>query len=277
MPRFRTSRRRVLAHVAAFPAAFAASRAVAGARLAIGGTGAALGTIRRLADAFAGRNPGVELHLPSSLGTTGGLRAVLAGAIDVAVGVRAATREEESRGAKSRIFARSPFGFVTSHPNPPADLRSADVAEIYAGHRRTWPDGAPIRVVLRTRRDGDSLFIIERFPATERPMDDAHARKVMPVAQTDQMNLDLAERMEGSFASSTLAAVASEGRRKLQALVLDGVQPTVARVADGTYPHVRELHFVTMPMTGEAGHAFIAFVRSAAGAEILSDCACLPA
>lgn len=277
MPNSETSRRCILASAVAGGAMLLASRACAGARLAVGGTGAALGTVKRLAEAFSAQTSGVELHLPASLGTTGGMRAVLAGAIDIAVGVRPVTAEEAAVGARSQIFARSPFGFVTSHPRPPTDLRAADLPDIYAGTRRTWPDGSPIRVVLRTRRDGDSLFLIERFPETARAMDESHERKLMPVAQTDQINLDIAERLEGSFTSSTMAAVASERRTRLRPLLLDGVEPTAAAVASGAYPHVRPLYFITMPTTGEAGHAFVAFVRSPAGAAILADCACLPA
>ncbi len=270
------NRRAALAACSGGAVAFAGFAATASTRLAIGGTGAALGTIRRLAEAFVAQNAGVQLDLPSSLGTTGGLRAVLAGVIDVAVGVRPVNAEETAAGARSQVFARSPFGFVTSRPNPPTDLTSNDIVEIYAMRRRNWSDGSPIRAVLRTRRDGDSLFIIERFPATELAMDEAHAKKLLPVAQTDQRNLDLAEKLEGSFTSSTLAAVVSEGR-KLRTLALDGVQPSLEATASGAYPHVRSLHFVTMPTTSEAGHAFIAFVRSARGASILAECAAIPA
>lgn len=273
---FPLHRRRVLAAVSGGALACTGLAASASTRLAIGGTGAALGTIRLLAEAFAAKHAGIQLDLPSSLGTTGGMRAVLSGAIDIAVGVRAVTAEESAAGARSQLFARSPFAFVTSHPNPPTDLTRDDIAEIYGLRRRSWPDGSPIRVVLRTRRDGDSLFIIERFPATEAEMDATHAKKTVPVAQTDQINLDMAEKLQGSFTSSTLAAVVSEGR-KLRSLTLDGVQPTLEATASGAYPHVRPLHFVTMPSTSEAGHAFIAFVRSARGASLLAECAALPA
>lgn len=271
------NRRRVLGAIAAGLAGLhgGASRATDPRRLTIGGTGASLGTMRRLGEAFRDENPGVQLVLPNSLGTTGGLRAVIAGAIDIATSVRPVTAEEAAAGARSVQYARSPFGFVTSHRNPPTDLTTADIVDIFAMKRRTWPDGTPIRVVLRTRRDGDSLFIIERFPATEAVLDATHAKQILPVAQTDQINLDMAEKLEGSFTTSTIAAVISE-ERNLRILRLDGVAPTLDAIASGAYPHVRPLYFVTTATTSEAGHAFVDFVRSPRGAEILVRCGNAP-
>lgn len=271
------NRRHVLGMVGA---GIVGTRSVAGwatdsRRLTIGGTGASLGTMRRLAEAFKVDHPEVRLDLPSSLGTTGGMRAVLAGAIDIATSVRPVTAEEAAAGASAVHYARSPFGFVTSHRNPPDNLTTADIVDIFALKRRTWPDGTQIRVVLRTRRDGDSLFIIERFPATEAVLDATHAKQILPVAQTDQINLDMAEKLEGSFTTSTIAAVISE-ERHLRILNLDGVAPTLDTIASGAYPHVRPLYFVTTPATSEAGRAFIDFVRSPRGAEILVRCGNAP-
>lgn len=273
----RLSRRRALSAIAAGLAGAhrPITAAAAPTRLAIGGTGAALGTIRRLAEAFRAANPAVDLELPPSLGTTGGMRAVMSGAIDIAVSVRPETPEEAAAGARSLHFARSPFGFVTSLRQPPTDLTSRDIVDIYALKRRHWPDGSPIRLILRTRRDGDSLFIVERFPAAEAVLDETHAKQTVPVAQTDQTNLDLAEKLEGSFASSTMAAVVSEGRN-LRPLVLDGVPPTLEAVASGAYPHVRPLYLVTTPRAGEAARAFLDFVRSVEAGAIMRACACAP-
>lgn len=252
----------------------AAARPATG--LVVGGTGAAFGTIRRLVAAFVADNPQVQAEVPNSLGTTGGMRAVLAGAIDVAVGVRPVNAEEAAAGARSVLFGRSPFGFVTSHAAPPADLTTQALIEIYSLNRRNWSDGTQLRVILRTRRDGDSLFLTERFPALESVLDETHARKLLPVAQTDQVNLDMAEKLEGSFASSTIAAVVSE-ERKLRIVALDGVTPSLESIASGAYPHVRPLHLVTMPTTSEAGHAFVAFVLSARARDILVRCCTAPA
>ena len=48
--------------------------------LNIGGTGAALGSIRVIADAFEEANPGVKINISKSIGSGGGLKAGIAGA-----------------------------------------------------------------------------------------------------------------------------------------------------------------------------------------------------
>ena len=52
-------------------------------RLRIGGTGAALGVMSRLAAAFAEQEPGVAVEVLPSLGSSGGIRALGEGAIDI--------------------------------------------------------------------------------------------------------------------------------------------------------------------------------------------------
>lgn len=58
---------------------------------------------------------------------------------------------------------------------PPSDLTSSDVREIYALKRRTWPDATPIRVILRPKSDADSDCLIAQFPGIEAALDAAHA------------------------------------------------------------------------------------------------------
>ena len=56
--------------------------------LQIGGTGAATGTITQVAAAFQKKHPDVRFVFPPSLGSSGGIKAVIAGALDV--GLKAA-------------------------------------------------------------------------------------------------------------------------------------------------------------------------------------------
>lgn len=270
--------RRTILHAIAAAASIcvdpAAARAATG-RLAIGGTGAAQGTMKLLAEAFIAQNPGVSLDLPRSLGTTGGIRALLAGAIDIATSARPVTAAEQAAGASAQPYGRTPFAFVTSLREPPSNLTSSDVREIYALKHRTWPDATPIRVILRPKSDADTNFLIAQFPGIEAALDAAHARQTIPVAKTDQDNLDEAENLAGSFTGSALAAVRSE-RRNLRVLPLDGIAPELATIENGTYRHVKTLYLVTSAATSPVARAFVDFVRSAQGSSLLLQSTTLP-
>ncbi len=71
------------------------------ATLKIGGTGAALGTMRLLADEFVRLHPDTSIVIPDSLGSGGGIKAVLAGALDIALSSRQLKSKEKNAGAKS--------------------------------------------------------------------------------------------------------------------------------------------------------------------------------
>jgi phosphate transport system substrate-binding protein len=68
--------------------------------LKIGGTGTTLGTMRLLGAAFEKANPGVSVTVLSSLGSTGGIKAATAGAIEIGVSARPLS-EAERQGANA--------------------------------------------------------------------------------------------------------------------------------------------------------------------------------
>ena len=231
--------------------------------------------MKLLADAFAAQNPGVRIDLPRSLGSTGGIRALLAGAADIATSARPVNPEEQAAGAFSQPYGLTPYVFVTSHRDPPTDLASGDILEIYSIKRRTWRDASPIRVILRPKLDADTDFMVAHFPGIAAVLDAARARQTIPIAKTDQDNLDEAEKLPGSFTGSALAAVVSEGR-DLRTIAFDGIAPELANLANGSYRLARTLHLVTSTTTSPVARAFVAFIRSAQGASLLARAATLP-
>jgi phosphate transport system substrate-binding protein len=84
--------------------------------LRIGGTGGALAAMRQLADAFAEQDKTVRPDVLPSLGSGGGVRAMVEGAIEVAAVGRPLTDAEQAAGAAPAVCWRVPFVFVTSHP-----------------------------------------------------------------------------------------------------------------------------------------------------------------
>src|SRR5690348_7534409 len=71
-------------------------------RIRIGGTGMALATMRRIADALVAGDPDIAIDILPSLGTGGGVSAAAAGAIDVALSARQLNDAERAKGLQSR-------------------------------------------------------------------------------------------------------------------------------------------------------------------------------
>ena len=234
----------------------------------IGGTGAALGTMQRLAHAYANTLADATITVLPSMGSGGGIKAVLAGAIQIGVSSRPLSEAETRAGAVSVEYGRTPFVFATSAGNKVTGITTQSLADFYAGKVEQWPDGSRVRLVLRPIGDMDSETIKAMSPAMREAKLAAEQRKGMLFTVTDQETASAIEKTPGALGPSTLALMVSE-KRALKALTLDGVGPSVQNIANGSYPLVKQLLMVTGPKTPPEALAFVSFVQSAAGREIL--------
>lgn len=260
---------RLLAFAIASTAALFAGEATAAEDIKIGGTGNALGAMRLLADAFGKQNPGIKVTVLPSLGTSGAIKAVPKGAVDIGLSSRPLTEEERKLGAIAVEYARTPLVFAVSSKNQARAITLEQIVDIYNGKMVNWPDGIQIRPVLRQPGDDNTRQIREMNPALEKALSVAEQRPGMPFATTDQEAADKTESIPGALFVTTLSLINSENR-PLRALTLNGVEPTVSNLASGKYPHVKRLFLITQPDPSPAAKRFIAFIQSPAGREILT-------
>lgn len=240
----------------------AASSTIDAKDLTFGGTGSATELLRHLGATF-GKETEFGVRVVPSLGSTGGLRALGDGVLDLAVSGRPLTPQEEAKGLSVAFTARTPFVIATSHPKPNG-LKARDVIGAFSSQGATWRDGTPIRVVLRPRSESDTALMGELFPGLASAIETARRRPEVPVAATDQDNAEAAEQLPGSLVGSTLAQLMLE-KRNLRRVPIDGVEPTFENLERGIYPYGKTLYFVVPahPTAGVAG--FLAFLRSPAG------------
>lgn len=245
-----------------------AGEAAAEEGIKIGGTGNALGTMRLLGDAFGKQNPDLKVTVLPSVGTSGAIKAVPRGAIDIGLSSRPLTEEERKSGAIATEYARTPLVFAVSTKSRVRSLTLDQVADIYSGKMVNWPDGSQIRPVLRQVGDDNTRQIKHMSPALDKALSAAEQRPGMPFATTDQEAADKTETILGALGAMTLGLITSE-QRQLRALTLDGVEPTVSNAASGKYPHVKRIFLVTRSDPSAAVKRFIAFMQSPAGRDIL--------
>lgn len=234
----------------------------------VGGIGGSSAVIGHLAVAFRQRRPGDEVIFVPGLGSSGGVKAVLAGAIDFAVTGRTLWDGERAAGAKEVAFARTPLVFAAAEDTSFTDLRMSEVPDIYAGRITTWPDGSPLRLILRPAKESDSLLLRQISPEIGAALDAALRRPGMILAPTDPDNLDALERVPGSLGVSTLGQIAAE-RRRVRPLAVDGVTPSGQALASGAYPLSKTLYAVSASRQDEAGQAFCDFLHSSEAARVL--------
>lgn len=153
----------LVAFTVAMGAVCAAPAAMA-QKLTVVGTGDGLEMLRAVADAYRAKNPGVELAVPPSIGSGGGIAAVGADTERLGRVARPLKESEIKYGLVYVPFVKIPSAFFT-HPSTKVDsVKSSDLVSLYSGKIKSWKElgGADLRVKLVRREEADSTLQILR-------------------------------------------------------------------------------------------------------------------
>lgn len=237
----------------------------------IGGTGNALGTMRLMGGAFTAKYPATKVTVLGSIGSSGAIKAVPKGVIDIGLSSRPLSEEERADGIVTAEYARTLTVLAISSKAKATEITNVEIAKIFDGTLATWSDGTRVRPVLRQPGDDNTKQIKALSPEIEKAMIAAEKREGLAFAVTDQEAADKIESIPGAVGTSTLALIKSEGRA-LRALKLDGVEPSENRYASGAYPAslVKHFYFVTQKEPSAAVQQFIAYVASPDGQDVLT-------
>lgn len=248
----------------------AGQTALAESRIRIGGTGSAIATMQILAKSFTKSHPGIIVDIVPSLGSGGGIKALHAGIIDLAISGRTLKPAERTGGVQVTEYARTPFVFSASSHNSASAITTKELVNIYQGETRVWPDGKTLRLVLRPEVESDTDIVKSMSPEMNLAVKSALTREGMIMAITDQDSADNIENIPGAIGTMTLAQIISE-QRAIKPLALNGLTPSLNTMAEGKYPYFKSMFMVSSTKSNLPTQVFIAFVRSPAGHKILEE------
>lgn len=246
----------------------AAPGLVSAETIRIGGTGTAMTTMTLLGEAFAKVHAGHTVKVLPSLGSSGALKALQGGALEIAVTARDLKPEEKSLGLSAFRYGTTAFVFASHAKTPAQPLTRESIAAIYSGQQANWANGQPVRVILRPMQDTDTKLLNKISPEIEAAVAAAHARSGMTIAITDTDAVNHIEKTPNAFGTSTLAQVIAENR-SVNLLSVDGVKPSPQTLENGSYPYTKDLYIVSPAAPSNGAKQFIEFVRSSKGIEIL--------
>lgn len=230
----------------------------------VGGTGVGSGGLQALAKAYMQRHPEHRILILPSIGSAGGIRATIDGKLDVGCSSRPLQPEEQASGLAEVPWVTTAFVFATQSSTPAEPLTLAGIEDIYAGRRTHWKDGRPIRLVLRPKSDSAHAYLAGFTPGMPAALAHAHALPGVCVGVTDPDALTYLENTPGSFGTTVLGLIVSEGRH-VQTLTVNGASPL-----EPAYPLALTLLLVYRPeRASSATHAFLEFARSKEGQRIL--------
>jgi phosphate transport system substrate-binding protein len=236
--------------------------------LKVGGTGAAIGTMKQLGAAFEHLHPEHTVIDVPSLGSTGGIKALRSGAIALAMAGRDLTPDERQGGLQTVRYGTTPFAFASHQGAPAITLSKAKIADIFSGRQPNWSNGRAIRLVIRPKTEGDSELLRHISQQMRLAVDAALERRGMVIAITDTDSADQLENYPDSFGTTTLALVRSE-KRHIKLLAVDGVAPSVGALEDGSYPYAKHLYAVTLKDASPGTRQLLQFILSKRGRDIL--------
>ena len=187
------------------------------------------------------------------------------GAIDVAMIDRELSTAEDGPGRFSYLIARRAVAIVTNAALPITALSTDQVRALFAGAIGNWEElGAPpaaVRPFTHPRGSRHSACF-DHIVLGDAEVS-AEANEVAdPRAMVRQVASDPA-------AIGYLPLAASDAAAGLHALAIDGVRATRATVLSGRYGLVQSLHLVIQGDALPVARAFVAFVRSNAGQDIV--------
>ncbi len=238
--------------------------AVAGP-LEIPGTGASQLLVRELAKNFEFKNPGIIIRVPHTIGTRGGIRALLSGKNKVARISRPLKDSEKAAGIKAVFFAISPVVFIV-HPSVGGvrNLTADQVIAIYTGELRNWEslDGPPRKIYPVTRDSGSVLNTVRRsitgFPEAK-----------LPLAKPVSSIIDMVETVEAHPFSVGFSTLNLARSHEVKVLDYNGVKATDNAIISAQYPISVPLGLAMRDPELPVLRRFIDYLHSDEAAEIM--------
>ena len=244
------------------------TNAFAGETVRINGSGTGLEVMKPLIAVYIKSHPGVTFEIQKPLGSSGAIRALIAGALDIAVTSKPLKPDEIAKGAQVRAFGKTPLAIVTDKSVSQQNILTEELEAIYSGATRKWPNGENIRVVLRPLEDIDTKILRGLSPGMDKAISEAHRRRGMIMAVTDPESNELVLKTAGSIGSAGLAGIMAS-KMPLNILSLNGVMPAPLALADGRYPLAKDLGFATAGKLPKAAAKFLDFIYSKKGRAVV--------
>ena len=222
-----------------------------------------------LGKAYAKSSGGMTVEVGKGLGTKARLKALEEGTIDIATASHGADPTElAKRGMTVHTIAKIAVVFGVNSDVSVDDLTSQQICEIYSGKLTNWKElgGYDLAIQPRTRPDKEVDAEVMRAGISCMTNLEMPAQ-VLINKKSGHMARDLAAT-KGAIGMTTTTRV-RRSKGEVRAISYNGVSPTVANVEAGKYPFTREAYLVTKDNPSAKVKAFLEFVRSAEGAEVL--------
>lgn len=232
-------------------------------RIEMTGSDSMYALTRSLTQAYTEIKPNVKFQVSA---TNSGVGLSTAREISGTIGLVAREiKPAELENRRAVVIARDGIGVVVNRTNPINAITHVQLVQVFAGEIAAWPlgpmTGKPIVVVSREigsgTRDAFETMVMQGTRVTR-------AALVMP---NEAAVVDFIARNPDAIGYTSMGALTPG----IHALTINDVPLSSQTVENKTYPFIRTLAFVVPTTPSPATQAFIDFVLSAEGQEIVGQ------
>jgi len=222
----------------------------------------------RWAEIYMKVRPGEVINVQGG-GSSAGIQAVREGAADIGMSSRELKAEEKD--LSEVIVAWDGLAVIVHPGNPVRELTIDRVRDIFAGKFRDWKeaDGEPGTLTVITREEGSGT----RGAFQELVMKKSRISREAIVQDSNGTVREIVAHDPNAIGYISLGLV----NDSVRSLILDGIKPDRENINSGTYSLVRPFLFLTRGEPGEKAKAFIDFVLSEDGQDLIEQEGLIPA
>jgi phosphate transport system substrate-binding protein len=245
--------------------------------LQIAGTGSSIPIVGLMAQQYMQIHPDRRVIVHDSIGSTGGIKAVRAGDIDIGLVSRPLKPEEKG---EMQIFplAETAVVVAVNAGMPESSISAADLKALYLGKKRAWKNGLPVVVIQREQGDSSHQAVNRLIEGFEKINLEARKREKWRVVFKDHLMIKALAGTAGAVGLTDAGQVHLSHSSLVKILDFEHVPPAVENLASGAYPLSKTLAFVVR--SGESSALamdFIHFTQGPAERAVLIEAGYLPA
>ena len=227
--------------------------------------------VQSIADEFASVEPDISIEV-QGVGSSAGIKAAIDGTANIGASSRELKDSEKEAGVTEHILAYDGIAVVVNKNNPVKELDSETVKKIFSGEITNWKEvgGNDADIIVISRESGSGTR--DAFEEMTGLLEEVDGKK-MPLLKEDALICEgngsvkaNIESKENSIAYLSLGYVDDT----MNAITIDGVEPTVETVKSGEYKISRPLILVTKGEVSEATQKYLDYCLDE-GQEMVSE------
>jgi len=217
-----------------------------------------------LAEAFMAANPRVKINVQGG-GSSVGIESAVSGAAGIGAVSRTVTAAEMAQGLTWRVIALDGIAVVVNPANPVNNVKTEDVMNIYLGNIINWKQlgGMDVPITVVTREEGSGTR--EAFSSLV-----MNKKDIIKSAIVQNSTGAIAVTVAGDKNAVGYVSLSSI-RPEVKALTVDGIAATEANVRTRDYKLQRPFIFVTKGEPTGLAKAFIDYVLSPEGQNLIVE------